>query len=81
MEETFGQRIRRLREQHGLSQYDVAERILGKRERAGEISRWESGKNEPSHDNLRKIAVIYSCSIDELLGVATSIFLGEQASV
>ncbi|GAA5514805.1 hypothetical protein Dcar01_03566 [Deinococcus carri] len=72
MESTFGRRLRELREQRELSQYDVAEAILGRRDRAGEVSRWESGKNEPSHANLVKIARFFDCSIDRLLGVACS---------
>lgn len=72
MEDTFGQRIRRLREKSGMSQYDVAESILGRRDRAGEVSKWENNKNEPSHENLRKLACLFSCSTDMLLGVAST---------
>ncbi|MCD0164455.1 helix-turn-helix domain-containing protein [Deinococcus sp. 12RED42] len=72
MRDTFGQRIRDLREQRGMSQYDVAEAILGRRDRAGEVSRWENDKNEPSHENLRKLAHFFTCSTDKLLGVASS---------
>lgn len=72
MQDTFGRRIRRRRESRGLSQYDVAEAILERRNRAGEVSRWENDKNEPSHENLRRLASFFNCSIDELLGVASS---------
>lgn len=73
MGETFGERLRAQREARKMSQYDVAEVILNRRDRAGEVSRWESGKNEPSHDNLRKIATLFNCSVDMLLGIASSI--------
>ncbi|PJI55218.1 transcriptional regulator [Methylobacterium radiotolerans] len=72
MQDTFGQRLRRLREMRELSQYDVAEAVLGRRDRAGEISKWENDKNEPSHENLRRLAYFFVCSTDELLGVASS---------
>ncbi|WP_431308177.1 helix-turn-helix domain-containing protein [Deinococcus arenicola] len=81
MDDTFGQRLRRLRDERRVSQYDVAEAILGRRDRAGEVSRWESNKNEPSHENLRKIAAYFSCSIDMLLGVASSNFVAEPERV
>lgn len=81
MNATFGQRLRRLRDERGVSQYDVAEVILGRRDRAGEVSRWESDKNEPSHENLRKIAIYFSCSIDMLLGVASIIKVSEPEQV
>lgn len=71
MTETFGQRLRRLREGRKLSQYDVAEVILSRRDRAGEVSRWESDENEPSHANLVKLASLFNCSVDMLLGVAS----------
>lgn len=32
------------------------------------VSNWETGATEPDFESLRKIAVIFDCSIDELLG-------------
>ena len=33
------------------------------------ISEWESGKTNPSHENLIKLTKLYSCTADFLLGI------------
>ena len=32
------------------------------------VSAWETGRSEPDFDSLKKMADIFNCSIDELLG-------------
>lgn len=49
----------------GFSQAEVARR-LGVDQSA--VSFWESGKNLPRTSMLVKLADLYCCSIDELLG-------------
>lgn len=65
----FSQRLRALRGQRGLSTFAVAEEVLGSRDRASEVTKWESGKHFPSPENLVKIAQFFDCSTDHLLGV------------
>jgi transcriptional regulator with XRE-family HTH domain len=71
MPQTFGERLRELRITRGMSQSELAEAVLGKAIRAGEISKWEGGKNEPSHAYLIRLAQFFNVSVDELLGVTS----------
>ena len=55
-------RICRIRK--GLTQKDIAEILkVG----SNTVSQWESGRREPSISNLKRIAEICECSLDELL--------------
>lgn len=53
----------------GESTFRVAEDILGSKDRASEVTKWESGKHFPTPEKLVKIAEHFSCSTDYLLGV------------
>lgn len=69
MEETFGQRLRRLREERGLSQREVAEAAGHSRVWMVQLeggTRW-LGKLPP-YDDLRLIAKALSLTVDELVG-------------
>ena len=55
------------RARKGLSAKEVANRI-GVHENA--VLRWESGDAEPLGNNLVKLANLYSCSPDYLLGIS-----------
>ncbi len=57
--------IRALREAAGMKQYELAARMGVKQ---ASVCAWESGENYPSVENLKKLADIFQCSIDELLG-------------
>jgi len=57
--------IRALREAAGMRQYELAARMGVKQ---ASVSAWESGSSNPSVENLKKLADIFQCSIDELLG-------------
>ena len=48
----------------GLTQESVA-KVIGTSRVT--IARWESGIHEPGFETLRKLAKMYSCSIDDLL--------------
>jgi transcriptional regulator with XRE-family HTH domain len=69
MAENFGERLRRLRIERGITQQEVAER-------AGRSRPWvtqlESGKRWagklPPHDDLRLVADALSLTVDELIG-------------
>ena len=53
--------IKRIREAAGLRQYELAERI-------GVKQASESGAAMPSAANLLKLADIFGCTVDEILG-------------
>lgn len=58
-------RIKELRLQYGLTQYELAFK-LGLNQTA--IGKYERGQLEPSIETLKKISTIFECSIDYLIG-------------
>jgi transcriptional regulator with XRE-family HTH domain len=68
MAESFGDRLRRIREEKRLNQSDLAERT-GFQPSA--ISHFESGRRAPSFDNLKKLADALAVTIDFLIGRET----------
>lgn len=63
--EAIGARIRKLREQEGLSQEQLAKRVA---EATNTISRWETATYKPSLEDLEKIArALGDISIVDLL--------------
>ena len=48
-----------------MKQYELAARMGVKQ---ASVCAWESGENYPSVENLMKLADIFHCSIDEVLG-------------
>jgi HTH-type transcriptional regulator, competence development regulator len=61
----LGERIAKLRKEHKLSQYDLAERLGYSR---GKLSNYEQGSRQPDYDTLKKIADFFEVSVDYLLG-------------
>ena len=61
----FGKMLKNMRENRGLSQSELAEKA-GFQPSA--ISHFETGRRNPSFDNLRKLADMLNTSIDSLLG-------------
>lgn len=59
--------IRELREQHEMTQDDLANRLGVKYQ---SVSRWERGIAYPTMDNLVAIAEIFGVSTDVVLGLA-----------
>ena len=66
MNETFGDRIRRLREERKLKQDQVAKMLCINRKA---ISHYENNLREPSFEMLVKMAELYHVSTDYLLGI------------
>ena len=66
MGEYFNENLRRVREQKGLSQKDVAEKIGVAK---STYSLYESGNREPNVQTIKKIADVLEVSADELLGI------------
>lgn len=57
--------IKTLREQKGLSQEQLADRVLVTRQA---VSRWETGETQPSTDTLKLLSKEFDVSINTLLG-------------
>lgn len=62
----IGKRLKEVREQCGLSQQDVAERLNVTRQ---SVSRWETDKSYPDLANLTLLGEMYHMSMDDLLGI------------
>lgn len=62
----IGENIRRARQENGLTQYELAEK-MGVSDRA--VSRWETGAASPDVGLLARLALILETSADALLGV------------
>lgn len=62
--ENLNERILRLRKLKGMTQLQLAEK-LNVSDKA--ISKWESGKCDPSLDLIKSLAKLFNCSIDYLV--------------
>lgn len=61
----LGGKVRQLREEHGWTQVELANQ-LGVTGAA--IGMWENGRREPDSEMLRRIAAVFSVTVDDLLG-------------
>lgn len=77
MEETLGKRISAHRKALGMTQDALAEQ-LGITAQA--ISKWENDQSCPDITMLPRLAGIFSCSADELLGIASKQTAGTESS-
>ena len=57
--------IKKLREKHGLSQDQLAERVMVTRQA---VSRWETGETQPNTETLKLLSKEFDVSINTLLG-------------
>lgn len=64
MDKKFCQNLKDIRKQSGLTQKQVA---LSLKVVESCYANWEQGRTEPNIDMLRKLAIIFSVSIDELV--------------
>ncbi len=58
-------RIRQLREDAGMKQYELAARMGIKQ---ASVHRWEYGKSYPTPDKLMALADLFGVSVDYILG-------------
>ena len=65
MELEFHEVFTRLRQQAGLSQSEVAERLFVTRQA---VSRWERGETLPEVETLQALSKLFGVSINTLLG-------------
>ena len=61
---TFGEAIKQKREQLGMTQQDLAERLFVSRQT---VCRWENGSRCPDLIMAKKIALVLGISMDELI--------------
>ena len=59
------QRLKELREERNISQYELADAVQTSRTNIG---RWERGVNDPSSAQVIKLAEYFGCTTDYLLG-------------
>lgn len=76
MQDSFGERLKQLRKNAGLTQAEVAVRLD---KSASAVRMWELGANEPDIRNLVRLSAIFDCSLDYLL--CRDLFLGDAAAV
>ncbi len=57
--------LKTLREQHNLTQEQLAEQVLVTRQA---VSRWETGETQPNTETLKLLSRLYDVSINTLLG-------------
>lgn len=61
---TFAENLKRIREQSGLTQEQVAQKISVTRQA---VSRWEQGRTEPDIETCISLAQVLSVSVEELM--------------
>lgn len=57
--------IKQLREAAGLTQYQLAQRM---ELYPSAVFKWETGRGNPTLENAMKLADLFGCTMDELLG-------------
>ena len=72
---TFGEKLKKLRSDNGLTQDELAERLYVSRTA---ISKWESGRGYPNIESLKAIARCFSVTVDELLSSDEILTLAEE---
>ena len=71
----FNQKLKELRQQKGLTQEELANALFVSRTA---ISKWEAGRGYPNIDSLKRIAQLFSVTVDELLSSDELLSLAEQ---
>lgn len=64
---TFGEKLKKLRKDNGMTQEQLAEKIFVTRTA---ISKWETDKGFPGIDSLKAVANLFGISIDDLISDA-----------
>ncbi|MDY4191508.1 MAG: helix-turn-helix transcriptional regulator [Oscillospiraceae bacterium] len=62
---TFGERIKALRKERGMTQEELAERLSVTRQT---VSKWEQGTTQPDLDRVLELGRLFGVSTDHLLG-------------
>ena len=81
MNEEFGEKLKALREEEGISQSELAEQLNVSRQA---VYKWESNKGYPDIENLIRISDIFNVTIDELIrkdeSLREKISIGEDST-
>ena len=72
---TFGEKIKKLRTDSGLTQDELAEKLYVTRTA---ISKWESDRGYPNIDSLKAISKFFSITLDELLSSDEVLKIAEE---
>ena len=73
---TFGEKLKKLRNESGLTQDELAERLYVTRTA---ISKWETNKGYPNIESLKAIASFFSITVDDLLSSDEILTIAEGA--
>lgn len=71
----FGEKLKVLRNNKGLTQEELAESLYVSRTA---VSKWESGRGYPNIDCIKEIASFFSVTVDELLSSEKILSLAEK---
>ncbi len=71
----FHQMLQELRKQKGLTQEELATSLYVSRTA---ISKWESGRGYPNIDSLKRIAALFSVTVDDLLSGNELLWVAEE---
>lgn len=72
---TFGEKLKKLRTDTGLTQEELAEKLYVTRTA---ISKWESDRGYPSIDSLKAISKFFSVTVDTLLSSEEVLSIAEE---
>ena len=72
---TFGEKLKKLRNDNQLTQDELAEKIYVTRTA---ISKWETDKGYPNIESLKAIASFFSITVDELLSSEEILVIAEK---
>ncbi len=71
----FNEKLQELRKQKGLTQEELAELLYVSRTA---VSKWESGRGYPNIDSLKRIATLFSVTVDQLLSGDQLLTIAEE---
>ena len=60
----FNEKLKVLRTEKGYTQEEIATKLNISRQ---SVSKWENGINEPDIETLKKICIVFNCSISDLI--------------
>jgi transcriptional regulator with XRE-family HTH domain len=75
MNKEIGSTLRRLRKARGWTQVELAQRLKASQK---VVTTYENNQRTPTLDNLKKLAGIFSISLDELVGMKDVQIMTEQ---
>ncbi len=73
----FREKLQKLRKKNAMTQEDLAQSLYVSRTA---VSKWESGRGYPNLESLRRIADLFSVTVDELLSGDQLLCLAEKDS-